>query len=60
MLHNEKEYPDPLAFKPERFLKDGKINPEVQSPMHIAFGLDEGLSPLPFVVKVQVTDQYRI
>lgn len=31
-------YPDPSVFNPERFLKDGKINPEVQDPEVAAFG----------------------
>ncbi|KAI0672490.1 CyP450 monooxygenase [Trametes maxima] len=31
-------YPDPHRFYPERFLKDGKINPDVQDPNTFAFG----------------------
>ena len=31
-------YPDPENFKPERFLKDGKINPDVQDPNAFVFG----------------------
>lgn len=38
MLHDENIYPDPLAFKPERFLNDGKINPSVRDPELVAFG----------------------
>ena len=38
MLHNEDEYPDPFAFKPERFLKDGKLNPNIRDPALMAFG----------------------
>lgn len=32
MLHDEKVYPDPFELKPERFLKDGKIDSSVPGP----------------------------
>ncbi|KAI0078413.1 CyP450 monooxygenase [Panus rudis PR-1116 ss-1] len=38
MLHDPEEYPDPHAFKPERYIKDGRINPDVRDPSTIAFG----------------------
>jgi len=38
ILHDEKEYPDAFAFKPERWLKpDGSLNPSVRDPT-VAFG----------------------
>lgn len=39
MLHDENRYPDPFSFKPERFLKDGKLNPDVRDPTTILFGM---------------------
>ena len=38
MAHDEDEYPDPFAFTPERFLKDGQLNPNICDPALIAFG----------------------
>lgn len=38
MLHDPEEYPQPDLFKPERFIKDGKINPNVRDPSTIIFG----------------------
>ena len=38
MLNDERVYPEPHEFKPERFLKNGKIDSSVGDPMDIAFG----------------------
>lgn len=39
ITRNEENYTAPSTFQPERFLKDGKINPSVRSPeMGGAFG----------------------
>jgi len=37
MLHNETVYPDPFEFDPDRFMKDGQLNPAVRDP-DAAFG----------------------
>ncbi|KAJ7300689.1 cytochrome P450 [Mycena albidolilacea] len=37
-------YPDPFAFKPERFLLNGKLNPAVKAP-NVAFGFGRRLCP---------------
>jgi cytochrome P450 len=36
MLHDETVFPDPEAFKPERFMKDGKINSDIPDPYDFA------------------------
>ena len=37
MTHNKEDYPEPFEFRPERFLQDGKLNPNVRDP-GAAFG----------------------
>jgi len=38
LLHDPDDYPEPEAFKPERFIKDGRLNPGVKDPSTAAFG----------------------
>ena len=38
MCYNESDYPDPYTFNPDRFLKDGQINPDVKDPEQLMFG----------------------
>ncbi|KAL1742482.1 cytochrome P450 [Schizophyllum fasciatum] len=46
IVHDERLYPDPYAFKPERFLRsDGQLNPDVQDPMGIIFGFGRRVCP---------------
>jgi len=49
MLHDEKVYPDPFAFKPERFLKDGQLDPNVQHPGVATFGFGRRICPGRFM-----------
>ncbi|KAJ7458888.1 cytochrome P450 [Mycena latifolia] len=44
ILHDEEMYPDAHAFKPERFLRDGKLNPAVRDP-EAAFGFGRRICP---------------
>ncbi|KAJ6504475.1 cytochrome P450 [Mycena vulgaris] len=44
ILHDEVMYPDPYAFKPERFLLNGKPNPAVRNP-DAAFGYGRRFCP---------------
>lgn len=38
MLHDERHYPEPERFNPERYLKDGKLDSDVRPPEAAAFG----------------------
>lgn len=38
MLHDPEDYPDPDSFSPDRFLRDGQIDPNVRDPSEVAFG----------------------
>jgi hypothetical protein len=44
MLNNERDYPEPREFKPERFLSNGKLDSSlaVRDPMDFAFVLVGG------------------
>ncbi|KAI1792348.1 hypothetical protein LXA43DRAFT_1060635 [Ganoderma leucocontextum] len=42
-----KLYLDPETFRPERFLKDRKLNPSVTDPIGIIFGYSKGISFSP-------------
>jgi hypothetical protein len=46
ILHDPVSYPDPDAFKPERFLMNGQLNPDVQDPALSAFGFGQVRTPL--------------
>ena len=38
MLHDPEEYQEPEKFNPERFIRDGALNPDVRDPNSMAFG----------------------
>lgn len=38
MFNNEQDYPELREFRPERFLRDGKLDGSVRDSMEIAFG----------------------
>ncbi|KAJ7205516.1 cytochrome P450 [Mycena pura] len=44
ILHDENVYPDPYSFKPERYLLDGKLNPDIPGP-DIVFGFGRRMCP---------------
>lgn len=38
ILHDEKAYPDPFTFRPERFMKGDQLDSSIQDPELAAFG----------------------
>ncbi|KAK7678462.1 hypothetical protein QCA50_018522 [Cerrena zonata] len=45
MLHDSEDYPEPQMFNSDRFIKDGKINPDVRDPLTVAFGFGRRICP---------------
>lgn len=59
MLRNEEDYPDPDAFKPERFLKDGKLNPAIREPSTMAFGFGRRYGHAYFIFNLHSDGIFR-
>ena len=38
MLHNEADYSNPDLFRPEKFLKEGKLDNDMRDPIALSFG----------------------
>ena len=38
MMHDPEVFNDPMEFQPERYLKDGKLNPDMRDPDSAVFG----------------------
>ncbi|KAJ7894648.1 cytochrome P450 [Mycena olivaceomarginata] len=45
LLQDETMYPNPEAFRPERFLLNGKLNPAIRDPETVAFGFGRRICP---------------
>ncbi|KAI0769932.1 cytochrome P450 [Fomes fomentarius] len=45
ILHDPEAYPEPERFRPERFLKNGELNPDVRDPATVAFGFGRRICP---------------
>jgi cytochrome P450 len=44
-MHDAARFDDPLEFKPERYLKDGKPNPDALDPEAASFGYGRRICP---------------
>ncbi|KAI9058132.1 cytochrome P450 [Trametes sanguinea] len=44
-MHDPEIYPEPDRFYPERFIKDGKLNPDILDPATIIFGFGRRICP---------------
>ena len=42
-MHDPEVFNDPMVFQPERYLKDGEINPDVRDPDSAVFGFGRRL-----------------
>jgi len=51
ILHDPETYKDPLAYNPDRFLKDGEIDPTVRDPTVAAFGFGRRICPGRFLAE---------
>ncbi|KAI0659510.1 cytochrome P450 [Cubamyces menziesii] len=45
ILHDEDKYKEPFAFNPDRFLKNGALDPDVFDPQEVAFGFGRRVCP---------------
>ncbi|EJD46783.1 putative CyP450 monooxygenase [Auricularia subglabra TFB-10046 SS5] len=45
LMHDEKEYPEPMKFDPDRWLRDGKLDESVQDPRIAIYGFGRRICP---------------
>ena len=50
ILHNPETFDNPMEYRPDRYLKDGKLNPDVLDPDSVAFGYGRRLADLLYSV----------
>ena len=50
ILHNPETFDNPMEYRPDRYLKDGKLNPDVLDPDSVAFGFGRRLVDLLYSV----------
>jgi len=45
ILHDPENFNEPMEYRPERYLKDGKLNPDVIDSDSVAFGFGRRICP---------------
>ncbi|RPD61608.1 cytochrome P450 [Lentinus tigrinus ALCF2SS1-7] len=45
IMHDPETYPDTEAFRPERYIRDGKIGPTIRDPLSLVFGFGRRICP---------------
>ena len=60
ILHDPEVFKDPMEFQPERYLKDGKLNPDVRDPDCAAFGFGRRsvITAYPQHIRSSILAQY--
>ena len=56
-MHDPQVYVNPDEFRPERFLRDGKLDPTVQDPAAFVFGFGRRYVPSHTVAR-ECTHKY--
>jgi len=51
ILQDQETYKDPFVYNPDRFLKDGKIDPTVRDPKVASFGYGRRICPGRFLAE---------
>ena len=54
IVHDSKYFKDPMKYQPERYLKDGVLNPDVLDTDSIAFGFGRRLVSYPITYSYDV------
>lgn len=51
LLHDEERYPNSLSFNPDRFIKNGALDPDILHPDVAAFGYGRRICPGRFMAQ---------
>ena len=60
LMHDPEVFNDPMVFQPERYLKDGKLNPNVKDPDSAVFGFGRRLVDPTYSTMCALIDSYPV